>query len=211
MEAPRLELMPLSALQGAPSNPKEHDIGALCVSLRRFGFVAPALLDEATGRLVAGHGRVAALEALRDSGEPAPDRVHTLPDGDWAIPVVRGLSFKTPEEAAAYLIADNRLTQLGGWDDAALLALLQDVNDTPGGLDGTGYDGNDLQGLFDLLEGRPPSEPDRPPPDAPPAPPEEPKRPATYAVLVPCKDEEEMQRVSEELRGLGYDVQTAHR
>lgn len=50
----RLEHVALSQLLRAPRNPKRHDLGALRQSLGRFGYVAPVIVDESTGRLVAG-------------------------------------------------------------------------------------------------------------------------------------------------------------
>ena len=67
----RVEYLDLEGLVRAPRNPKQHDLGVLQASLDRFGFVAPIILDERTGRLVAGHGRLDALEKLKseDGGE----------------------------------------------------------------------------------------------------------------------------------------------
>ena len=49
-----------------------------------------------------------------------------------------------------YLVADNRTTELGGWDDEKLVQVLSDLAAGPG-LDGTGYDGDDLdQKIMDL-------------------------------------------------------------
>ena len=38
-------------------------------------------------------------------------------DGMWMVPVLSGVKFSTEEEALAYLLADNKLTEIGGWDD----------------------------------------------------------------------------------------------
>ena len=70
-------------------------------------------------------------------------------DGDWLVPVVRGVGFNSDAEIEAYLVADNRLTILGGWNEPELAALLQDLaaQDTAL-LETTGYDGDDLQALL---------------------------------------------------------------
>lgn len=52
----RIELMPLGQLQVAKRNPKKHS-GDISTSVGRFGYAEPILLDERTGRIVAGHGR----------------------------------------------------------------------------------------------------------------------------------------------------------
>ena len=124
-EAPAVNLqqVALADLQEWPDNPKKHDIDVLRASIRRFGFVAPVIRDETTGRIVAGHGRVEALLRMKEDGEAAPANVAER-DGDWVIPVLTGLRFKTEKEAEAYLIADNRLVELGGWDQGTLYDML---------------------------------------------------------------------------------------
>lgn len=122
----QIEYVALSEVQRWPRNPKLHDIPKIVRSLQRFGFVTPVMLDESTGRVVAGHGRCKALEKLKSSGGDPPARVRT-DDTDWLVPVVRGVSFSTESEAEAYLIADNKLSEIGGWDQADLADLLDDL------------------------------------------------------------------------------------
>lgn len=133
----RLDYMPLTEVLEADVNPKRHDGGGIAASLARFGYVEPIALDERTGRLVAGHGRLEQLRALREragktgrghrdgTGGP-PDGV-VVEDGQWFVPVVRGWSSADDAEADAYLIASNRLSERGGWDEGALAALLADL------------------------------------------------------------------------------------
>lgn len=68
----RLEYVPLDELKPAERNPKRHAGDAIQASIGKFGYVEPIVLDERTGRLVAGHGRLEALLAERDSGKPPP-------------------------------------------------------------------------------------------------------------------------------------------
>jgi hypothetical protein len=44
-----------------------------------------------------------------------------------ARPRLRGWSSRNDAEAEAYLLADNRLTESGGWDDRELVAMLEDI------------------------------------------------------------------------------------
>lgn len=74
-EPRRLEYVALEDLLPALRNPKAHDHDALVRSVLEFGFTAPALLDERTVRLTAGHGRVGAVKTLRDLGAAPPDGV----------------------------------------------------------------------------------------------------------------------------------------
>lgn len=125
-ETIRVEYYALDDVQRWDRNPKTHDVGALSASVRRFGFTAPLLYDEGTGRMVAGHGRLETLQAMRQLGEPAPGRVQVREDGAWLVPVLRGVSFASESEAEAYLVADNRLVEVGGWDEHLLAQIMRD-------------------------------------------------------------------------------------
>jgi hypothetical protein len=125
--ARRLELVPLDELVPADRNPKLHDDEGIAASLDAFGFVEPVVLDERTGRLVVGHGRWEGLVAKRDGGAVPPEGIVVDKDGTWRVPVLRGWSSDSDDQAAAYLVAANRLTMAGGWDDEALAAVLEDL------------------------------------------------------------------------------------
>lgn len=128
-------------------NPRDHDIGAIVQSIRRFGFVAPAILNEATGRVLAGHGRIEALDILRRQGDDLPAGLRQDDKGRWLVPVVAGIAFADDSDALAYIVADNRLTELGGWNDAALIDVLTTLHEAKA-LKATGYDGDDLDSLI---------------------------------------------------------------
>lgn len=161
----RIEYVPLSELRHWPRNPKSHDIGALSESLKRFGFVSPILWDENSQQIVAGHGRVDTLTFLKGSGAEPPHRIVARGD-DWLVPIIRGIRFVSDGEAEAYLVADNQLTMLGGWNDAGLYeALKRQLDD--GSLEGTGFDEEDVDELRRRLQSTPygaqePDEPDEP-------------------------------------------------
>ena len=90
--AHRIEQMPLDELMTRthPKNPKRHDVTQLVRSLERFGFTQPVLLDERTGKIAAGHGRVEALSLMRSDEDAAPEGITVKRDAGWAVPVVRG-------------------------------------------------------------------------------------------------------------------------
>ena len=96
-------------VKGADYNPKQHDIGTLHQSMDRFGFIAPLIRNEASGKLVGGHGRIETLRQKFSFKEKAPKGIKVDDDGDWYVPVITGIEFETDAEADAYLIADNRL------------------------------------------------------------------------------------------------------
>jgi ParB-like chromosome segregation protein Spo0J len=68
----RLELVPLSAITGADKNPKRHASEQLGTSIDRFGYVEPVVIDERTGRLVAGHGASKRSESHGTRGKLRP-------------------------------------------------------------------------------------------------------------------------------------------
>ncbi len=98
----RIVYMPLSALLRAPRNPKSHDIGVIHQSLGRFGYVEPIAINERTGRIVAGHGRLDTLQQKKALGERPPARV-VEKQGEWFVPVLRGVEFASDDEAEALL------------------------------------------------------------------------------------------------------------
>lgn len=141
-----LEAMPLDAIAEAPRNPKAHAAGALARSVERFGYVEPMVLDERTGRLVAGHGRLADLRARQQRGEQPPEGVD--PDG-WLVPVVRGWRSRSDAEADAAGIALNRVGEAGGWQRDLLATVLSEMAELDGELlTATGFDSDDLDHLI---------------------------------------------------------------
>lgn len=93
-------------------NPKKHsaeNISQIAGSIKSFGFNAPVLIDSANG-IIAGHGRVLAAKKL----------------GIKQVPCVE-LDGMTEPEKRAYILADNKLAELSGWDTEALNLELEDL------------------------------------------------------------------------------------
>lgn len=140
----RIEWVPLGEVQSAPTNPKEHDIGEICVSIGRRGFVELPAIDERTGRLVAGHGRIEALIKMHADKAPLPGGLKAE-GGKWLVPVVRGWASKNDADAAAYLVASNRLVELGGWNEEMLAKLMSEIAAiAPDEIAGSGFDQQDV-------------------------------------------------------------------
>jgi len=131
---PRTKKIPRLALTEIikwADNPKDHDIPLLKESIRKFGFVTPVVMN--TGKvkqLLAGHGRIAALEEMFSEGEKPPKRITLKKRGrqvDWMVPAIAGPFLDRAEDAEAYGIVDNRLVELGGWDHADLLHAFKEL------------------------------------------------------------------------------------
>lgn len=147
---PHIEYMRLSEVEAAfaKRNPRRHDVPAIAASIKARGFNAPPLLNEKTARLVYGHGRTKALRLLCDEDPQAtPVRINRAEDGEWTLPVLRGVSFRTRNEAEEYLVADNRIAELSSWEPEGIAAILERIRDR-GKLEGTGYVSRDVDRLL---------------------------------------------------------------
>jgi ParB-like chromosome segregation protein Spo0J len=103
----------IDALTPDPNNPRCHSrkqIRQIAESIRIFGFNVPILIDR-EGKVIAGHGRLLACRAL------AITEVPTL-----------CLDHLTQAQARAFMIADNRLTEIASWDDQLLAQQLKDLS-----------------------------------------------------------------------------------
>lgn len=157
----KVQYVGLSTLKPAPRNPKDHDLGAIILSLQRFGFVTPGVINETTGQIVVGHGRAEALTEMKRTGAVPPARIRERRDGEWMIPFVRGIEFASDEEAEAFVVTDNKLSEIGGWDWGLLPTVLSELRDVDL-LDVTGFDSEDVDTMLRNLAPPPefPSVPD---------------------------------------------------
>jgi hypothetical protein len=110
----RIAYVAPECLRPAPHNARIHtnkQLKQIARSIARFGFVSPVLVSDDL-EIVAGHGRVEAAKML----------------GLTTVPTVR-LSNLSPADRRAYIIADNRLAELAGWDRELLTTELQGLLD----------------------------------------------------------------------------------
>ena len=129
----RIERWPLASLQPYAKNAKMHgpdQVAKLAASMAEFGWTVPCLVAE-DGELIAGHGRVLAATQLGLTEAP--------------VIVLRHL---TEAQRRAYRIADNKLTELGSWDEALLSAELQDLLAEDYDLSLIGFDDGELDALL---------------------------------------------------------------
>lgn len=147
-----MEYLPLDQLQPALVNPKGHDEELISASVSRFGAMDAVILDERTGRLVGGHGRLNDAKARRDAGQTPPDGFMLGEDGTWLCAVQRGWRSNSDDEAHAAGVALNEGTIAGGWKRDELGALLADIAGRDlDNLVGTGYDAASLDDLLATL------------------------------------------------------------
>lgn len=154
--------MAVHKIEPATRNPKGHALDELRESMTRWGFIEPIVMDERTGRLIAGHGRTETLAAAELAGLEPPEGI-VVKGRRWHVPVVRGWSSVDDDEAAAALVAVNHLTEAGGWNVPELTSMLDELRAGPG-LAGTGYTGVDLDAMLASLAAPPVQTPEPPAP-----------------------------------------------
>lgn len=142
----KVEFVRLAEIVGADRNAKTHSLPDIKASIGRFGFVAPLVRNAATGKLVAGHGRTEALRLLQREKVARPERIELAPDGEWLVPVL-SVPFADKAAEEAYLIADNRLSEIGGVDQKILADILADLRDSDA-LAGIGYSEKEVDALL---------------------------------------------------------------
>ena len=133
--ADKIEPWPTARLVPYARNARTHSdaqIAQIAASIAEFGFTNP-ILAGSDGGIVAGHGRLAAAQKL----------------GIETVPVVV-LDHLTPTQRRALVIADNRIAENAGWDEAMLQVELAALQEDSFDLSLTGFDAD---ALADLLAG----------------------------------------------------------
>ena len=130
----KVETFRLEDLHTYHANPRRGDVDAIAESLRKRGQYRPIVVNIGTHashdfEILAGNHTYMAAKKLGWETIQA-----TTVDVD-------------DEQAAQIVLADNRLADLGGYDDQALADLLSSIDD----LEGTGWEQDDVDGLLDAL------------------------------------------------------------
>ena len=115
----------LSKLKPYAKNAKKHpqeQVDLLERSIKEYGFLNPCLIDR-DYNVIAGHGRIMAAKQI------GMDTVPCL--------FVEGL---TEAQYKAYVLADNRLTELGEWNMDLVMMELQDLQDMDFDISLTGFE-----------------------------------------------------------------------
>lgn len=121
-----IEYVPIDDLQPHPQNPRRGNVAAIEESIKTHGFVAPIVAQAVTSRIIIGRHRWTAAKNL----------------GMKEVPVIF-LDIDN-EKALRLLLADNRTSDLSGYDDDHLLQTLRDI----GNLQGTLFDQDALETLI---------------------------------------------------------------
>ncbi|MDR3638810.1 MAG: ParB N-terminal domain-containing protein, partial [Isosphaeraceae bacterium] len=121
-------VVPIASLTLHPRNPRQGSLEAITASLRRYGQLRPVVVQRSSMWIVAGNHVVRAARAL--GWQHLAATVVELDDAT----------------AGAFLIADNRCSDLGGYDEALLAAILEEQA-AAGNLAGTSYGPDDIAEL----------------------------------------------------------------
>jgi predicted phage terminase large subunit-like protein len=137
MPVVQIETLPFATLRPSAHNARTHSkkqIRQIAASIQRFGFNNPVLIDEQK-QIIAGHGRAEAAKLL----------------GMKEVPTVT-LSHLSPAEVRAYIIADNRLAELAGWDKEILAIELQALVDLNLDVGLTGFEPAQVDLILDAAQ-----------------------------------------------------------
>ncbi len=131
-----LEHLATAALIPYARNARTHSpaqVAGIAGSIREFGFNNPVLIDQDNG-IIAGHGRVLAAQQL----------------GLETVPCLR-LGHLTKTQRRAYILADNRLAELAGWDTEMLALEIADLRLDAVDVGLLGFDEEALRGFIGTL------------------------------------------------------------
>ena len=134
---PQAQLTCIDTLKAAPRNSRTHSkkqLRQIARSIENFGFTNPVLVD-ASGEVIAGHGRLAAARML----------------GLTEVPTLC-LDWLGEEQKRAYVIADNRLAEKAGWDRELLAIELGELGACDIDITLTGFEIEEIELIIDAGE-----------------------------------------------------------
>lgn len=121
----------IDSIETHPKNVRQGDIGAISESLKAHGQYRPIVVDKRTNRILAGNHTWKAAKAL-----------------GWQQISAGFIETKDDDEALRILLADNKANDLATYNDDDLISLLKDLAATDEGLEGSLFDGDDLDALI---------------------------------------------------------------
>lgn len=135
--AKRIEIWQLDQLKPYEKNARIHSpeqVEQIAKSIATYGFNNPILVDAQQG-IIAGHGRMQAAQQL----------------GLEEVPVII-LDHLSDKMRQAYILADNRLSELADWDEDLLSDELAALGDAGVDLEGIGWTEEEIEELTAELE-----------------------------------------------------------
>jgi len=136
---------PPGDLRPWPGNPRIHSdkqLAKLKASIRKFGYTVPTLTDE-EDVILRGHG---CTQAAKELG------LATIP--------TRVISGLTKAQKRAYVIADNKLSELSRWDENLLKTEIEILMKQDFEIETTGFSTAEIDIMFDGAAQSPGSDPD---------------------------------------------------
>lgn len=105
--------IPITEIKPYRKNPRKNDhaVDAVAASIREFGFLVPMVIDK-NNEIVCGHTRYKAAKSL----------------GMKEVPCVIAEEL-TPTQIKAFRLADNKVSELAGWDFGLLDELLAELGE----------------------------------------------------------------------------------
>ena len=154
----KIDQTPVCELRPHANNARTHSrkqVRQIAKSIEKFGFNNPVLIDDAN-QIIAGHGRVEAASLL----------------GIDIVPTCR-LSHLSDADKRAYVLADNKLAELAGWDKELLAIELQGLIELDVEIELTGFGMAEIDVILEEASEATgtPSEPEDEAPQYPSAPP----------------------------------------
>lgn len=139
--------VPVDDLVPYARNARKHppeQIKAMKDFILRVGFVG-SIIGDREG-IMAGHGRVLAVkEIYADGGRVRLPNGNLIPEGTIPHLDVTGLS---EDARRAYIVADNKLAQMAGWDEDILRIEMGHLRDTEFNMDILGFSESELRNVL---------------------------------------------------------------
>ena len=124
----------ITELKQHPKNPRKGNVALIQESIQHNGWYGVALVQKATGFIIAGNHRVQAAQA----------------SGATKIPV---LEIDCDDDTATrILLADNRTNDIATYEQESLAEILKELATAEGALDGTGYNIEDYDDIIAALQ-----------------------------------------------------------
>jgi DNA modification methylase len=117
-------------IQPHPRNVRQGDIGAISRSLKAHGQYRPIVIQQSSRFILAGNHTYKAAIAL-----------------GWS-EIATSIIECDDDEALRILLADNKSSDLAAYDESQLAELLRELSASSVGLEGTLYDGDDLDQII---------------------------------------------------------------